>query len=81
MPYIPKMWELYYTVTESSEIKTRTNNLNKEDIFNIMSGNCYHTEIEAQDDAFIQLRRLDKAREGLNEDFIKRFSKHLDRAI
>ena len=51
----------------------------KVDIFNIMSGNCYHTEAEAQADEFIQLRRLSKARESLNEDFIIRFSKHLDR--
>lgn len=73
------MWELYYTVTESSEVKTRTNNMSKEDIFNIMSGNCYRTEVEAKAEDFIQLRRLAKARENLTDDFVKRFSTHLDK--
>lgn len=77
--YIPKMWEMYYTVDDDAQVRSKMCRQDKADIFNIMSGNCYHTEAEAQADEFIQLRRLDKARQSLNEDFITRFSKHLDK--
>jgi len=77
--FIPKMWEVYYTVDENGSVIPRMNRQTKEDIFNVISGNCYHTEDEAKADDFIQLRRMDKARELMNEDFINRFSKHLDK--
>jgi hypothetical protein len=76
--FIPKMWEIYYTIDEQGEVRHKMCRQEKVDIFNILTGNCYHTEAEAKVDVHKQLRRIGKALDCLDKDFINRFSKHLD---
>lgn len=74
-----KMWELYYTVDENNVVRDKMYKQDKVDLFNVLTGNVFKTELEAQADIHKQSRRLEKAREVIDGNFAKRFYTHLDK--
>lgn len=49
-PFIPKTYDGYYSMGVDHKIKYKQNTFSKEDLFNIMNGICYHTELECEAD-------------------------------
>ena len=74
-----KMWELYYTIDENGSVRDKMCKQDKVDLFNILTGNVFKTELEAQAEIHKQTRRLEKARDVIDNAFAKRFYTHLDK--
>ena len=77
MPFVPKMYEYYYTYDDAGVIKYKLNQFSKEDMFNMLTQNCYHTEEEAKAESSRQQLILDSAREKIDKDLVQRFTKWL----
>lgn len=56
LAYLPAYCENYYSVDAEGKVYSRLNDFTKEDLFNMINGFCYKTEIEAKAEAeFVRL--------------------------
>lgn len=44
--FIPKSWEMYYSCNVDGEVYGKMNRYDKEDLFNLINGLCFKTELE-----------------------------------